>query len=556
MKLKGLVRSSSRRDLAAIGGGLLLTAAFPKIGLAGLGWVAPGIILLAAAGQSGGQAFRLGFVAGLAHFLSSLYWLLLIPCPWAPILGWLALSAYLALYLGCWVWLAWRLAPRRASEAPQSDGSPLWLQPLAGIGWSQRLAWTLGCAALWVALEMIRARFLSGFPWNLLGVSQFRILLVTQVASVTGVYGISFLMVWVSLSLCCALVRLAGRPTYRWAWLSEVILPVIVLYAVLMFGSHELTSRPRETRTLKMALVQPSIPQTLIWDQNENTNRFRQLIRLSELALATKPDVLVWPEAAVPNLLRFDPELTYPAVTNLVRTHKVWLILGADDAAPHVPARRTNDYDFFNSSFLVSPDGELRAIYRKQNLVIFGEYVPLAKWLPFLKWFTPIEGGFTAGTHPVPFPMPSLGAETSVLICFEDVFPQLARHYVTRATDFLLNLTNDGWFDESAAQWQHAANASFRAVENGVALVHCTNNGLTCWIDAHGRLYPSYFGSAQDIYGAGYAAIEVPLRGPDRQPTFYNRHGDWFGWTCVGVAGLLVVATGFRRRSVTAPEGH
>jgi apolipoprotein N-acyltransferase len=542
------LRILGSRYAVAVCGGLMLTAAFPKLELASLAWVAPGVVLMSAAGQSGRSSFWLGYMAGLAHFLSSLYWLLLIPCPWAPILGWLALGAYNALYFAVWVRLCWRLLPPSKEPVEATPVGPSWLRPFQGTTWMQRLFWMSACAALWVALEMIRARLFSGFPWNLLGASQFRMLLVVQIASLTGVYGISFLAVWFSAALACAVVVLARNPANRWAWLGEVIFPLLVLYAVLMFGVHKLSVPPNEGRTLKMALIQPSIPQTLIWDRNENTNRFRELIKLSELALATKPDLLVWPEAATPNYLRFDPDLTYPAVTNLVLKHHVWLILGADDAAPHEPPRHTNDYDVFNSSFLVGPDGELHAIYRKQQLVVFGEYIPLVKWLPFLRWLTPIEDGFTEGTHPVPFVMPSLGAETSVLICFEDAFPHLVRHSVTENTDFLLNLTNDGWFGKSAQQWQQAAMSVFRAVENGLPLVRCTNNGLTCWVDALGRLFPAYFGAAQDIYGTGFKIFEVPLRRRGAPATFYNRHGDLFGWACVGIAGMLAMYIWFRDR--------
>ena len=129
---------------------------------------------------------------------------------------------------------------------------------------------------------------------------------------------------------------------------------------------------------------------------------------------------------------------------------------------------------------------------------------------------------------------------TSTLICFEDVFPQLAREYVQDDTDFLVNLTNDGWFGKSAAQWQQAVTAVFRAVENGVPLVRCCNNGLTCWADATGRLREVFKDPAGDIYGPGFMAIEIPVGGK-REPTFYNRHGDWFGWGCLALAGFSLI---------------
>jgi apolipoprotein N-acyltransferase len=386
---------------------------------------------------------------------------------------------------------------------------------------------------------MIQARLFSGFPWNFLGASQFRILPVIQIASVTGVYGISFCVAWFSLTLVGAFASLIRHPERRWNWQAELILPVLVLVPVTAIGWRMLTRSAHSGPSLKIALVQPSIPQTWIWNPKESSNRFQQLIQLSEQALTNHPDLLVWPEAAVPYMFRFDEEI-YVAVTNLVRTHKAWLVLGSDDAEWRVDASGQRETNFFNSSFLVNPDGELAGAYRKRRLVIFGEYVPLIRWLPFIKYLTPIEGSFTPGERAGSFQMDQ--CRFSVLICFEDIFPHLARDDVGDDTDFLLNLTNNGWFGESAAQWQHAANAVFRAIENGVPLVRCANNGLTCWVDAQGRMNDVYFPGSRDIYGAGFKIAEVPLlAGGKRTPTFYRRHGDWFGWMCAGLSAVALL---------------
>ncbi len=531
----------SRYALAALAG-LMLTTAFPSLGFAGMAWVAPAMILMAASGQTAGRAFRIGYAAGLAHFLSSLYWLLYIPYTGGPIVGWLCLSGYLALFPAVWVWLGWQWFPGFKQSHSLPEAGTHWLDPFLAATWRQRQVWALACAILWVALEMIRSRFLTGFPWNLLGASQFQMLPLIQITSLTGVYGLSFLMIWFAVSLLGTAAMLVHQPTHRWHWLRELMIPLGCLMGVLSFGLHQLAHPIHGERHLKAALVQPSIPQTLIWDANESTNRFHKLLDLSQLALAAKPDLLIWPEGAVPNLLRWDTDLTYPAVTNLVQQAKIWLILCADDAAPHVPARHTNDYDNFNSSFLVSPSGELRATYRKRKLVMFGEYIPALRWFPFLQWFTPVESGFTPGTQPVTFSLPGLEVRTSVLICFEDIFPQLARQAAAPGLDFLVNLTNDGWFGESAAQWQHAANAVFRAVENGLPLVRCTNNGLTCWIDAHGGIHEAHFDASRNIYGPGFKMARIPLSNPTNppRPTIYHRYGDWFGWGCVVVTILLV----------------
>jgi apolipoprotein N-acyltransferase len=285
---------------------------------------------------------------------------------------------------------------------------------------------------------------------------------------------------------------------------------------------------------LKVTLVQPSIPQTLIWNSENDMERFHELIRLSELALTNETDLLIWPEAAIPKMLRYNEEIRLPLL-NLARAHHVWTIVGSDDAEP---GTNPDNPAYFNASFLINQEGEVVARYCKRNLVIFGEYVPLVRWLPFLKWFTPINGGFTSGTRAAQFELTDLKIKTSPLICYEDTFPQLGRESAGDDTDFLVNLTNDGWFGEGAAQWQQAACATFRAVENGLPLVRCANTGLTCWIDEAGRIRELFSDSTGSVYGAGFVTMAIPIT-ENRTPTFYHQHGDWFGWGCVVFSALV-----------------
>ena len=531
------------RYLAAVLAGLLLAASFPKIGIPGLAWIAPALMLAAALGRSGGESFRIGYVAGLAYYLASLYWLLLIPYRWhsiplGPAAGWLSLSAYVALYPATWVWL---LCPAG----------------VLGRSWTQRTLWSISGAALWVALEMLRDRLFTGFPWNPLGATQYQMVPLIQGASVTGIYGVSFLIVWVSLSLLSAGLLIVLRPTTRSIWAREIMLPVLVVAIVFNFGFRQLARASAPERTLNVTLVQPSIPQTLIWDTSRDLDRFRELIQLSKQALTNRTDLLVWPEAAVPSYARWDTNV-YPAITNLVRQHHVWLILGSDDVGRPAPPAAPDKYEYYNASFLVSPDGEFVSRYIKRNLVVFGEYIPLVRWLPFVKWFTPIEGGFTSGDHPVPFVLDHPSVKTSPLICFEDIFQRTAREAAEDDTDFLVNLTNNGWFGDSAAQWQHAAAAVFRAVENGLPLVRCSNNGLTGWVDAQGRLRQVFRDDHGTIYGPGYLTAQIPLLSPGerRVPPFYHRHGNWFGWTCVGITGVVLLRRILRRRRTSRPAGQ
>ena len=557
--------ATGRLGLSAAAG-LMLALALPKFNIEGFAWVAPGLMLAAGLGASGGGAFRAGYVAGLAFFLTSLYWLLYIPVPFAPIVGWLGLAAFLSLFPATWVWLCWRVFPASATPGPgrtHSEIKPanlpsaLPLDKLLLLSWGQRLAWALACAAFWVAWEMVQARIFTGFPWNFLGATQYAMLPLIQIASVTGVYGLSFVMAWFSVSLlCAAAVLIRQQPITRSNALREMILPLGVVAGLVGWGSHLLfaPAPAKEQRALTVALIQPNIPQTTIWDPAQSIQRFQQVMTISEQALETAhPELVVWPEAAVPSLFLWDTNVAYQgqtiygAITSFARRHQVWMVIGADDAESRREDPGATDY--YNSSFLITPQGRVAATYRKQQLVIFGEYVPLSRWLPFLKDFTQVYGEFARGKGPVTFSLPDLKINTSVLICFEDTFPHLARKHVIPDIDFLLNLTNNGWFGESAAQWQHAANSVFRAVENGLPLIRAANNGLTCWVDPRGRMHQVYFPGSSNIYKAGYKFAEVPL--PDRQGramTFYNQHGDWLGWSCVALAGLALVTSEFKSR--------
>lgn len=527
----------------------MLAFAQPKFSIAGFAWIAPAILLLATLGATLKQAFKMGYLAGLVQQLISLYWLLFIPFPAGAIVGWIALSAYLAIYPAVWCWFAWRFFP-----LPLRGNlfDPIPTDHFTETSLFQTLTWSLLCACAWVTMEMIAARFCGGFTWNFLGASQFKMLPLIQISSITGVYGVSFIMVWFACAVFSAGMRLTRQNGKR-TWILELVVPIAAVFIVLFHGLSRLkpiTERPH----VKAALIQPSIPQNLIFDPKETTNRFNQLIELSELALKTKPQLLIWPEAAVPTMLRHDTN-TSAAVINLATNHNVWAIVGTDDAIPRNWLNPQADkIDYYNSAFAISPRGELVGDYRKRHLVLFGEFVPLTEWLPFLKYLSPVgENSFQPGKEAVPFHLGDLNVTTSVLICFEDSFGHLVRNDVKEDTDFLVNITNDGWFGESAAQWQHAAAAIFRAVENHIPLVRCANNGLTCWIDEAGRLHEVDFEEGASIYAAGFKTAEIPLLplNTKRALTFYTRHGDIFGWLCIGLTAGAYAFTSKRKRQCT-----
>ena len=519
--------------------GILWALAFPKFDIAGFAWIIPGYLFLITRNCERGEAFRIGYVAGLIAHLISLHWLLYIPVKIAPIAGWLALCAYLALYPAFWSFLI-RFVHEKFFREQDNFRYAVFAPVIAAV--------------FWTSLEMVRARFLTGFPWNLLGASQYKMVFIIQIADIFGVYGVSFLLVWFSCAVVIAFERLIKteiklsfllRPPTK--WLSPMFFPLLALSVAIYYGTQKViynaaghTRSPYRTE-IKIALVQPSIPQTMIWDKNENEERFKKLIELIKCALTNQPDVVILPEAAIPDLFRYHPP-TYKAITEIARENKVWMIIGADDA--EVIDNDTNKIAFYNSSFLISPDGFITAQYSKQHLVMFGEYVPLSRWLPFLKHLTPIgDSEFTPGKCPQKFKFhitkngERYDIGTSVIICFEDVIPHLVRKHVTDEIDFLVNLTNDGWFGESAAQWQHLANAVFRAVENRRTLVRCTNNGISCCVDEAGWICNVTPEDPQKDYRACVKICDLLI--PSRNLwdiTFYTRYGDVFGWICVAVS--------------------
>ena len=528
--------------LVALVAGLLLAGAFPNFSIAGFAWVAPALMLLAARGKTGADRLRTGYVAGLAFWLASLAWLLKMPVTGFPILGWISLAAYLALYPAAWVWLVSNFKFQTSS-------------------WAGRSLWTLAGAAAWVALEFLRGWLFTGFPWNYLGVSQFKLVPLIQLAAFTGVHGVSFLVVWFSLALFSAGQMVFRQPTRRFVWQAEMVVPLTVVAFCYVGGFFWMHREAPPERSIRVTTIQPSVPQTLIWSAGADARRFAELLSLSQRALTNKTDLLLWPESAVPPV----DDATYQVINQFARSNQVWLVLNADDVG--ILPRATN---YFNAAFLIGPDGRWRQSYHKRRLVIFGEYVPLANRLPFLKWFTPITGGWTPGDRAVQFEIRTAGADAadqvitligtnetaapperrtitaSPLICFEDIFPRLGREAADDDTDFLINLTNDGWFGESSEQWQHAAAAVFRAVENNLPLIRCANNGVTCLVDSHGRVRRLFADPAGNVHGRGSMTAEIPLAA-GRAPTYYHRHGDWFAWSCVGLTFISLLRW-FRRR--------
>jgi apolipoprotein N-acyltransferase len=282
---------------------------------------------------------------------------------------------------------------------------------------------------------------------------------------------------------------------------------------------------------------------------------YHRLERLTEAASRTKPDLIIWPETATPEPLEYDPA-AMRIITGVVARSGAYLLTGSMTVTRNLPRTQSDPSNpervWYNSAFLINPQGKLMDPYHKQHLVPFGEFVPLAKIFPFMKYTTPIPGSFGRGKERTLFPIRpstlnsapraredfrSRPSTFGVVICFEDVFPDVFRRFVKDGANLMVNITNDAWYKESAGAYQHMANSVFRAVENRVPFVRCANTGYSCFIDSTGRIRAHIAGNEKEgIFVQGFRTEKVTLRNPSEPLTFYARYGDVFAWSCFGVA--------------------
>ncbi len=523
---------------AAVGSGATLALAFPPFDADWLVWVAlaplAGALLLAprraavtgfrqqfiAVLQQPGP-FLLGWVAGLAFCLIAFSWIIEVTGP-----GWVLVAAYLALYFGAWGWVTGTFL-----RAETIDGY---------LSSSANLQRALVGAATWTGLEWLRGVLFSGFTWNTLGVALHANLPFIQHAAYGGVGILSFLLVWVNLIGALTIIRFAHeirtgklRPHFDFT----VTMAMIVAAFALGFAELYRKEPNPPLHRLTVTMVQPAVPQTEKFDLAFQNEVFERLRRFSEIAIATKPQLLLWPEAATPTGI-FANQRDHDLVTELARKGDFHFLVGSLDY-DFAPDGQRSD---FNAAILLPGGGGDAQIYRKMHLVPFGEFIPFRKSFPLFVWIMgdQVPGDFQSGREPAVFDLGTPAVKLGPLICFEDTIGELARQPVLRGAQVLVNITNDGWFHRSAASAQHLAAAVFRAVENHRPLLRCANTGVTCIIDAHGRQGLTLRDEAGDTFAPGVLNGWVDVRA-DAPLTFYTRNGDVFSIVC-GV--FAAVATG------------
>ncbi len=496
----------------AIASGVLIALSFPSTGFSFLAWLALIPLLIALEGASLGTSFRVGFTCGFSAYVVILYWINIVitrygHLPWGVSIPlYLMLAAWLALFYGFATLVA------RHGE-------------LGGF----KSAFTLPVA--WVAGDFVRSFLLTGFPWAMLGHSQYRTLPLIQIADITGVYGITLLIVLANVVFYRVLRAIWGKAA-PYPVKSAVVL-FIALIASLYYGFERLNvAGERTDRTIKVALIQGNIPQDVKWSPAFRDSTLAAYERLTREAARESIDLVVWPESAVPFFFQDHP-LEAERIRELARELGSHLLLGS-------PAYETrNDrITFLNSAFVVSPRGETIARGDKLHLVPFGEYVPLGRIFPFINKIVVGIGDFSAGEHATPLPIGTTRA--GLLVCYEAIFPELAREYVRNGARILVNITNDAWFGDSSAPYQHLSIAAFRAVETRTPLIRAANTGITAIIDRNGHIR-----TMTPLFREAFSSGEIT---PGKGDSILVRIGDAAAWLCtILTAGILLLS--WRRRT-------
>ncbi len=382
-------------------------------------------------------------------------------------------------------------------------------------------------ATFWVAIQFWHPNL---FPWYL-AASQNPFTLLVQAADLTGHHGVTFLLLWCGTALYqCLRARRGGGMPRRAAW--SLTVAGAVLAATLVYGQVRLAQVDRATKeaaTLDVAVVQGNIS-----IERKGKNAFLKANQATYKALSLQnadADVVIWPESAMETWLRENGQRIPP---KLLPARHPYMIVGAVSyrREPVVRLRR------YNSAVAVDPAGAVVGRYHKRVLLAFGEYVPLAWLIDWVPGVQAIGEGFTAGEVATPFILPK-GARAAPLICYEDLMPALSRHFVrNQRANLLVNLTNDAWYGDTAAPWQHAWLAQWRSIETRRAMVRATNTGVTAVIDPAGRM-----SEPLPVFSEGVLRARVPLL---EMETFYVRHGDWFPWLMTAVTAAA--AAGIARR--------
>ncbi len=534
-----VTKSPSRRRLkdffvCLLSAGLLILS-FPRFDLSFVAWFAFLPFFFSIKGRTWLQGFKLGFLVGVFFFVGTIYWLVNVILPGVnPIIGYLGiifLIFYLALYFG-----------------------------IFGVVFSlynSKMFFTsiLFFPAAWVILEYIRMHMFTGFGWVSLGYSQYLYLPIIQIADIASVYGISFIVMAANISIFKIISLYKNKENHYKKEIGKIILAFgIILVAVYFYGLYRLNVRSDQEK-IRVSLVQANIPLKDTWDKSRYDGILKRHFELTRKALKDSPDLIIWPESAISYHL--DRSLAYQeelkGLLSFINGNKITLLSGIisfEQGIQNTEGKIRED-KYYNSAVLFSKNASVLASYDKIHLVPFGEYMPLRDRIPILAEFVPMDD-FNQGQEFTIFSCPLREEKKSIffatLICFEDIFPELAREFTKRGANILINITNDAWFKDTSSPYQHMQQAVFRAIENRRPLVRAANTGISCFIDLNGKIC-SYVENekGKKTFIDGYKVNDI-FYNKSGEETIYTKYGDFFIGICIIIVLFCAIKVFYKKR--------
>lgn len=494
--------------------GIFLFLSFPKFGLGVIAWIAFVPLFIALRDVvSLRRALYLGWITGLTACVGVLYWIVYVIVNYGnlPMYLGIAIMLVLACYLSTYFALF-----------------------AAGIIYLRRkVPLYLVAPVLWVCLEYAKSKLFTGFPWENLGYSQFSNILFIQCADIIGVFGISFLII---LSNVAFFEIIAERSRKSFILVTAVLLLCSGVYLYGVLRINQIADTLKGAPEMDVSLIQGNIDQSIKWNtkfQKETINIYEEL---SLRHPAANGGLMVWPETAVPFNFQDENELQRQVKDLSVKT-KSWFIFGSMSYTAG-----SENADYFNSAYLLSPQGDVRGKYDKVHLVPYGEYVPLRTLFPFISSLAAGIGDFAEGKGFYPLTMGN--RKIGVMICYEGILPEAARMYKNTAAELLVNITNDAWFGTTSAPYQHLTMSVFRAVETRLYLVRAANTGISAIVDPTGKVIAQTEIFKKDEIHGRVKFISLP--------TYYAKYGDLLvGASFICLAVFILWSLKGRKRNVS-----
>lgn len=509
-----------RKFGSSIISGIFLTLSFPTAELFPLAWIALTPLLVQLYDENERFAFKAGLIFGLIYFFGTIYWIYYALYLYGslPFIVSISVVLMLSLYLSLF--------------------TAFFCSSYSFIIKKTLIPASLVAPSLWTSLEFIRSYAFTGFPWSSIGYSQYKFLPLIQISDVTGIYGVSFLVVAFNGLIADFIILKKIRkfkPLYPSSYVFiGAILLLLVYISVLSYGAFRL-HQERGDSSFKAALIQGNIEQDKKWDSAYQKYVINIYKKMTQKAVEESPDIIIWPETALPFYFATDKMLSEELVS-YQKTLNSYLLFGSvlirENSLGRVKDNRKQIHKLTNSAILLNKDGKVTYIYDKIHLVPFGEYVPMKEILFFIEKLVHGAGEFHAGDSYIKAVTPF--GSFATLICYEIIFPGMVRKFFLGGGDFIVTITNDAWFGHSPGPYQHFSMAVFRAIENRKPVVRVANTGISGYIDSNGRIL-----SKTNIFERSYLVIDIKK---DRTKTFYTTFGDVFSYLCIIFSVIALIS--------------